>query len=305
MSLEIMNTRLPKKNSYNQKDLMGLSKRCDWFIHLDQCINITNTSNPKNIFMSNLRGDFTFPFFVKNILPNLTQSFNLIIASEDYSFPSGTEDARAQFYKFNDENVQLILNNPIAKRIFVENLDTIHPKLTPIPLGILLYNSNAKLDYNPIDFSNRSINVYCCHRFKGRKSSQWDERKRVTEFCKNEWKTFVYYEDEGISNTRLMNRLRNCKFCLCVRGGGCDPSPKCWESLMSGCIPIIKHSPVDKAYSRFPIIFVDNWSSDCINQEKLKEWFEKLRKFYEDADERRKVVEMLTMDYWWHNVINT
>lgn len=49
-------------------------------------------------------------------------------------------------------------------------------------------------------------------------------------------------------------------FIACIHGGGIDPSPKAWEALMVGTIPIIQHSTLDDAYSRLPVMFVHDWS---------------------------------------------
>ena len=49
-------------------------------------------------------------------------------------------------------------------------------------------------------------------------------------------------------------------FIACVHGAGIDPSPKAWEALLVGTIPIIQHSTLDNAYERLPVMFVNEWS---------------------------------------------
>ena len=44
-------------------------------------------------------GDLIVPFFIDVILPRLTERFNLVIASEDVTFPNGDGDVRANYYK--------------------------------------------------------------------------------------------------------------------------------------------------------------------------------------------------------------
>lgn len=59
---------------------------------------------------------------------------------------------------------------------------------------------------------------------------------------------------------------------ICVHGGGIDPSPRAWEALLCGCIPIMQSTTLDEAYSQFPVIFVDKWDSDTITKEKIANW---------------------------------
>jgi hypothetical protein len=41
---------------------------------------------------------------------------------------------------------------------------------------------------------------------------------------------------------------------------GLDPSPKAWEAILLGTIPIIQYSTLDDAYERFPVVFVNEWN---------------------------------------------
>jgi hypothetical protein len=38
-----------------------------------------------------------------------------------------------------------------------------------------------------------------------------------------------------------------------------DPSPKAWEAIMVGSIPIIARSTLDDAYQHLPVAFVESW----------------------------------------------
>ena len=130
---------------YDKSKLSGLALKCDWYIHTTNILNITNTQQPNIIFISNLLGNITIPHFVNNILPTITWDIKIIIASEDYTFPKGDKDSRHSFYHDKQDIVNRMINNMYVKYIFVENLDTLHPKLKPIPLGLL---HRMKEDYN-------------------------------------------------------------------------------------------------------------------------------------------------------------
>ena len=64
-----------------------------------------------------------------------------------------------------------------------------------------------------------------------------------------------------------------------VDGGGLDPSPKAFEAVLSGSIPIIQHYPGDDAYREFPVVFVDDWDVKTITGERLAVWPDKLTPF--------------------------
>ena len=302
MPPEVMNTRLRKLPTYGIEDLTGIARRCDWFIHDTQHLNITNTQTPRTIFISGYHGYKAFPFFYKMIFPTIRNPFVLIIASEDVSFPRGTLDLRINYYGPFQKEIADLLASPLLLHIFVENLDTPGPKLTPIPLGLLHYENwdmYAPLlcdPPTPINLDQRSIRLLSCHRI--RDGPQWEDRARVTRYCKTVWADFVEYA-ECLEPVDFHQKLTNAQFCVCVHGGGVDPSPRVWESLLSGAIPILEHSSLDEAYSRFPVAYVDAWTPDAITPDKLSQWLTELRPYYEDVDKRRSVLSMMTTDYWW------
>lgn len=61
-------------------------------------------------------------------------------------------------------------------------------------------------------------------------------------------------------------------FVLCVEGGGVDPSPKAWQVLEQGAIPIIRSHSLTEAYRRHPVVIAPDWASEHISAEKLQHW---------------------------------
>jgi GR25 family glycosyltransferase involved in LPS biosynthesis len=313
-SLECMNTRIPEKESYDVTDLVGVARRCDWFVYHNGCVNISKTSNPKTIYISAsyvflpYNGGHSLQYFMDNVLPLIKSKFNLVIAGNDFTFPKGTGDVRRNDYADKQELIQALLDNPLFNKGFVENLDTLHPKLVPIPLGILKngqrgYHSNLELTNDVIDFSSRTIKCMCIHRNRG--GPQWEQRARVTDLCNTTWSSFVtYYEGDTMNDDGISEKMKQAQFCICARGGGYDPSPKAWSALINGCIPIIQHSPLDEAYSRLPVILVDDFTPESLSEEKLDGWLNELREFYEDPVKRLEVLKMLSLDYWWSLINN-
>ena len=299
-----MSTRLKKLDSYDRESLTGLAKRCDWFINKNQVIS-NNILNPRTIFLTAYTGNEGIKHLA-TILDKIPSKFVLIIASEDYTFPSGRGDFRHKIYANVQDPVNFIINHSKVIHIFVENLDTIHKKLTPIPLGIHpsfenYYTNifNSKIVIN----NNKDILAFCCNRIHVKASSGWKEqfldRENVSSLALSEWKNFVKYEN-SLPLDEFKNILLRSKFTICVHGGGLDPSPRAWEALLCGSIPIIQHSTLDEAYSRFPVFYIDEWKEDAINEEVLNNWWDKN---YALID-RKKLLEMLSMDYWW-NIISS
>ena len=158
--MQVMSTRLEKRHTYERNDLTGLSKKCDWFINGNQLVNITNTLHPHFIFLTAFKGHGGIEYLVNQLLPIIASKFILIIASEDYTFPYGKGDIRAHVYAYVQDHIKILLESTKVIHIFVENLDTLHPKLSPIPLGLL--NSLFLVDINSpeIDFSKKKNSMF-------------------------------------------------------------------------------------------------------------------------------------------------
>ena len=55
-----------------------------------------------------------------------------------------------------------------------------------------------------------------------------------------------------------------------------DPSPKCWETIAIGAIPILVHGPLDDSYSQFPIAFINSSTSFLRGGKQSMELLEKV-----------------------------
>ncbi|OYV02428.1 MAG: hypothetical protein CFE26_22180, partial [Verrucomicrobiales bacterium VVV1] len=80
-------------------------------------------------------------------------------------------------------------------------------------------------------------------------------------------------------------------FVISPHGNGLD-CHRTWESLVLGCIVIVKRSPLDPLYEGLPVVIVEHW--DEITKDKLRLWHEQHR----DAFDRPEVQEKLTNRYW-------
>ena len=300
-----MNTRLPKlRNNYKNTDLRGLSAKCDMFIFKNEVIK--KKEIPKIIFISAYYGEIGVEYFIDNILPSLSNKFNLIIGSEDYSFPYGIYDVRKNQYAHLENKIfETLFKNEYLNKIFVENCDIIHEKCVPIPLGLLPTKINyykKYLNYYPLNLNKRKVKMFCCHRIHNN-SGQFDERKYVNKLCLINWKKFcVHYKE--LNQIEFLAMMRNSQFTICVHGGGIDTCPRLWEAMLVGSIPIVRSHPImNKIYKEFPVIvIVDKWEDIIL--EKLQVWMKEKKIYYENKIEREKMIEKLKLKYWWDKIKN-
>lgn len=242
----------------------------------------------------------TIIYFIDNVLPRIDNKFVLLITGEDLTMPNQV-DPRWQ----SPEQLNLIkrlYNSVIANanllHCYIENRDEVHAKTSSLPLGINPRElPNQYVDYiinymnNIPPIKERELKVISVHR------PQRGDREIIDIYNKTDWKDYVI-TDRHYRQDSWYKLLQTYPFIICAHGGGIDPSPKAWEALCMGCIPIIKRTALDDAYSNFPVVFVDNWESNTINLENLKLWKEQYSKFYDEPELKEKWFHKLFINYW-------
>lgn len=166
-----------------------------------------------------------------------------------------------------------------------------HPKLFPIPLGILqkpwIYKKGAQLNAMFLKLRETPKDYLLYLNFA---DSKKPERQRLKvrfqdeKFCKNgERKPFKSYLQE----------MARCKFVLSPAG----LAPDCyrnWEALLVGSIPVVKRSQLDPLFEGLPVLIVDTW--EAITQEFLNEQYKKITsRVYDSAP--------LYMEYWIAKIV--
>ena len=106
-----------------------------------------------------------------------------------------------------------------------------------------------------------------------------------------------------MSEDEFTRLIEQHAFVLCVEGGGIDPSPKAWLTLLHGAIPIIKRSALDSAYEHLPVVFVEDWSEEALSLTRLKRWRDELVPLFDQSGLRRSVQNRLGLDYWWDYIL--
>ena len=292
----------------------GFASRCDWVIGSRYSLKTYgmlpgNTSwgdtskHPETIFV---RSDLVADFY-HTILPCLSRPFVLITGDHDVTVPRQVDARYPKLISRRDW--EGLITHALVLHTFSENLDEAHPRVTGIPTGLNAGEfPNANGDYllpriaGPTKLSLRPLKVLDSNRqrtapqFKG----QFEDRARLTRLCQTVWKNVCVHRT--IEPGAFFDGMQEYPFVMCVHGGGQDPSPKAWEAMLAGTIPIVQHFPGDQPYRELPVVFVDNWSADVISEIRLRSWLTQLSPYYEDAALRQKVVERLHSKYWWAKV---
>lgn len=280
---------------------MVLSDSVSPFVHLHKN---SDTDKPRHIFLS-LRSPYeALGYFCDHILPVLNAPFVLVSGSEDVTIPNQLDKRFRRFNDYEQQIIQKILDNPHLIHWFAENLDDAsHPKMSPLPLGILFKDgipeTGVAIPTIP-PLASRPLKVLCAHRIRDDK--QCDTRRYVSKLAKAHWSDFCTCLDHEVPEAEFVELLRKFAFVLCVEGGGIDPSPKAWQAIMFGAVPIILDSALKDAYVQLPVVFVSKWEGSCLNIEMLKKWHHIFSAFHDDPQQRKKVIERLGIDFWWSKI---
>jgi hypothetical protein len=289
----------------------GFAARCDWVIgnrysHYGKLpLNASwgdPASHPRTIFV---RTDLVSDFY-DTVLPCLTKAFVLVTGDHDVTIPRQI-DSRYPKY-LSHQKWKALVNHRLVLHVFSENLDEPMVGVSGIPLGVnpgefAGRDGDAMLSKiaGTTSISQRVVKVLNCDR--QRDGSQFVDRRHVLELCDTSWKGLCVPQS-NISRSGFFKHVQRYPFILCVHGGGLDPSPKAWEALMAGTIPIMQHYAGDDAYRELPVVFVDNWAAETITEANLQSWLLALAPYFEDEDRRREVVRRLHSEYWWAKVEN-
>jgi hypothetical protein len=96
--------------------------------------------------------------------------------------------------------------------------------------------------------------------------------------------------------------LATAKYSIAPPGYGMD-THRLWEILQFGCVPVVVTSPLDKLYSKFPIIILKNW--DELLEPNIVERFDsEIYLRFGNNPMNDTIQKMLTLEYWKSVVAN-
>ncbi|MTW23150.1 sulfotransferase domain-containing protein [Allochromatium palmeri] len=312
-TVQMHSTRLfPKGQGAQGYALTGIAALCDWCVVTDRnksgtsaCIRGDLNRQPRTVFLSMRSGLQALHYFRQEVLPLIESPFVLLSGSEDVTLPNQYDQrwprATAEQRQCFDE----IIADTRVLHWFAENRDSEHPKLSTLPTGYVFEpGASDQVSLPKIDrpLQERPLRVLCAHRVRA--GQQWDLRRRVTARCLSSLREVATVHELELTPAAFQHEVQAHSFVLCVEGGGLDPSPKAWQAIANGSIPIVRASVLRDAYQQLPVAFIDDWDSDCLSLEQLRAWRDQLAPWYDLGGPRALVRERLSLHYWWKQIVS-
>ena len=302
----------PKDHGAAAYELTGVAALCDWVVLSDrhppkiQVRKSGKTGTPRSVFISMRNPVAALKYFYHVLLPKLEEKFVLVSGSEDVTLPRQIDQRWPPFNAEIREIIEKIAASSKVRHWFAENLDSkFSDRVSPLPSGMVYPHNRGPGVIEQPDvplLANRPLRVLVGART--RPGPQWDLRRFTSGLAESAWSGFVTHLTEEVPEPEFLRLMSEHAFVLCVEGGGLDPSPKAWQALQYGAIPIIRKSPLWEAYQELPCVTVDEWSADCLSQEKLKAWHAEMLPAFDSAHKRSQVFERLSLDFWWRKIMD-
>jgi hypothetical protein len=185
------------------------------------------------------------PEYFHKIHPNIDVPYKIISHNSDYQIDDKTAD-------FFDEKITTW---------FAQNVNYIHPRIIPIPIGLenlhYLQNGDIKLIKNMQNskivpsknriFVNFSINTNFIERNYAYNTIKYSK-------CADIFK-------RSVTEKEYLQNLRSYKFILSPPGNGLD-CHRTWEAMYQQVIPIVKYSPAMNFFQKLglPLWIVNDWN---------------------------------------------
>lgn len=150
------------------------------------------------------------------------------------------------------------LEDPRLYAWFTQNMDTCHPKLYPIPIGLInLSHSFASGYYQILDTVRAqeplSKQRLCYGNFNVSTNKQ--ERGQVAALL---WGCSWICWEKPVGYRAYLRHLAQSCFVLSPAGGGLD-CYRTWETLIMGSFPVVRSSFLDSLYEGLPVLIVKQW----------------------------------------------
>lgn len=249
-----------------------------------------------------------FAQFYREVFPSITNSFVLVVASGDESFPVDTG--------LSVEEIEQFLADQRVIQVFTQNYDYqgMSRKLQPIPIGLDLHT----MAYKERRSSPKEQEAVLYSIMKGLLPTYQRKIGAFVDFHHNDTtrcagRYLQYGEDRASIFQRLVTtglidhstRLERSElwrtkglyaFSISPHGNGLD-CHRTWEDLILGCIVIVKTSSLDSLYEGLPVVIVKDW--DEVTLDNMKRWIIQ----YGDAFTNPSYREKLLRAYWLNKII--
>lgn len=223
----------------------NIKRFCKYIIYANSKINDDmkyKISNSFTFFVKTILLDY----FIKNILPIISNKFILITHASDLCSCNKDE----------------ILNNRYLIKWLGQNA-LINDKVEGIPIG-LQNTSFEGWNYNICKYNKNNIKKYLLYINFSLKTNK--KRKVIYNILYNNG--FKMYDK--LKWNKYIEILSQHKFCISPPGNGVD-CHRIWESIYVGCIPIVEKNDILYNYfNTLPILWIKDYSiitTDYLNNE--------------------------------------
>jgi hypothetical protein len=317
--------RIFDKSEYNDSATAvvpdGIAAYADWVI-------VSHSNSQCSIFGTTLRPQIVFLLrnaigcFMNQIHPhmhNTNSSYVLITASNDLTLPVNLDK---RFGFLSEEFIELTWNkllwDPQILHMFVENLSVKHFKVSALPIGTWKPFKYLDVLNHSKPFQERAPKLFVSDRVHNG-HIQFQDRVSVARACQEQLTDIcVHIEQshgsrETVPEGKWAIEVAKHQFHLCVHGGGHDTSPKSWETMLFGTIPIMERNALEEAYLQLPVAMVDNITDFVLyNPNKvqmMEQWVKELGPYYKDPLSPNSLFQKVTLprlkvSYWYRRIIS-
>jgi hypothetical protein len=264
-------------------------------------IYICNTAIPK--FAEKLNRDLKY----------INCRFIVISGDSDDTCPD-------DLFENNNDFIKFIENDKIIHWYSQNCFQTLHKKLSQIPIGLAYHNlyneeiveeakkivspmkQEAILDSiiqqskkNKLPFWKRDLKCYINFNFESnyiRSRFGYDRYEAITKIPKK----LIFSEKNEVSRTISWNTQVKYAFVVSPFGNGFD-CHRTWEALVLGCIPIVKTSGLDSLYDKLPVLIVQDWTD--ITEKLLMNVITDFKRRHEKGEFN---YNKLTLKYWMDKI---
>lgn len=167
----------------------------------------------------------------------------------------------------SDENIVAtpdiltIVNCPMVKKWYAQNVAIDHPKLVALPIGF----ANSQWRHGDTSFFRNPARAIQCHCAKTERVYFCFQLH--TNFAKRD-ECYKSLRDKLpflpiVDPTEYHETLSKYEFCICPEGNGAD-THRFWEALYLKCVPIVVRTPyitiLQKQYPHLPMVVFDSWA---------------------------------------------
>ncbi len=211
----------------------------------------------------------------------------LITHNDDASVPGGSTANGSVPHDFRS-----FVDDPKIFAWFGQNVDLVHPKLIPIPIGLQNEHWGAGYPAKIVNISKQKIvdKKYVLYGNFRVGTSNPKDRQPIFDYFKNQ--PFCYFSEGRKSLDDYLLDVAQSKFVLSPPGNGED-CHRTWEALYCGVYPIVRKSALDQMFAGLPVVIIEDWGKITVGFLE-----QKYQEITSAISEGRYTFEKMNFAYW-------